>query len=90
MSDALQTHLHGPGAHRAMFAERWATHRLEALREAAETAGFNKFEFARAVLHYAVEEMMWVGRDADVVDAALNEAATLAEMVSEPLPIRSP
>ena len=79
MSDALQSHLHGPGAHRAMFAERWVTHRLKALREAADAAGFSAVEFARAVLHYAVEEMLWVGRDLDVVDAALGEPRTTGE-----------
>jgi hypothetical protein len=81
MSDALQSRLERQGAHRAMFAERWVTHRLEAMREAAEAAGFNNFEFARAVLHYGVEEMMWVGRDAELVDAAIEEATTLAAVV---------
>jgi len=64
-----------------MFAERWVTNKLEATRQAADAAGFSRFEFARAVLHYAVEEMLWVGRDEDVVDAALAEATALAALV---------
>lgn len=64
-----------------MFAERWVTHRMETIRQAAEAAGFSRFEFARAILHYSVEEMLWVGRDAEVVDAALAEATALAALV---------
>lgn len=81
MPDIVQSRLEGPGADRQAFAERMVAHRLNAVREAASDAGFTRFEIARSILHYAVEEMMLVGRDPDVIDAALEEAAELAQIV---------
>lgn len=83
MSNAAQSRPEGPGAHRQAFADRMLAHRLNGLREAASAAGYTRFEIARAILHFAVEEMMDVGRDPDVLDAALEEATALATMVSE-------
>jgi hypothetical protein len=82
MSDALQSHLDGPGAHRQAFAERMVAHRLNAVREAASAAGFTNFEIARAILHYGIEEMMFVGRDPELVDAAIEEATAVAQVVA--------
>lgn len=83
MSDAAQSRPDGPGAHRQAFADRMLAHRLNAVREAASAAGYTRFEIARAILHFAVEEMMVVGRDPDVLDAALEEATAIAEIVRE-------
>lgn len=66
-----------------MFCERWVTHRIEGVRQAAEAAGLSKFEFARAVLHYGVEEMLLIGRDADLVDAAVAEATLLSAVLDQ-------
>lgn len=82
MSDVAQSRLDGPGAHRQAFADRMLAHRLNGVREAASEAGYTRFEIARAILHFAVEEMMVVGRDPAVLDAALEEATALAAMVA--------
>lgn len=82
MPDALQSRLERPGSDRQAFAERMVAHRLNAVREAASAAGYTRFEIARAMLHFAVEEMMVVGRDPDVLDAALEEATSLAALVA--------
>lgn len=81
MSDAAQSRPEGPGAHRQAFADRMLAHRLAGVREAASEAGYTRFEIARAILHYGVEEMMLVGRDPEVIDAALEETTTLAETI---------
>lgn len=82
MSEAASSRLEGAGAHRQAFADRMLAHRLAGVREAARDAGYTRFEIARAILHFAVEEMMAVGRDPDVLDAALEEATSLAALVA--------
>lgn len=81
MSDAAQSRPEGRGTHRQAFADRTLAHRLKGVREAASEAGYTRFEIARAILRFAVEEMMVVGRDPDVLDAALEEATALAQIV---------
>jgi len=66
------------------FADRILAHRLEGARGAAGQAGYTRFEIARAILHFAVEEMMLVGRDPNVLDAVLEEANSLAILVEPP------
>lgn len=83
MFDAAQSRPEGPGTHRQAFADRMLAHRLAAVRQVASAAGYTRFEIARAILHFAIEEMMIVGRDPDVLDAALEEATALAEIVCE-------
>lgn len=82
MSDAAHLRPEWRGAHRQAFADRMLAHRLNSVREAASAAGFTRFEIARAILHYGIEEMMLVGRDPDVIDAALEEATSLAALVA--------
>lgn len=82
MPDAFQSRPEGPGAHRQAFADRMLTHRLNGVREAASVAGYTRFEIARAILHFAIEEMLIASRDPDVLDAALEEATALAVLVN--------
>lgn len=81
MSDAAQSCREGPGAHRQAFADRMLAHRLNGVCEAASAAGYTRFEIARAMLRFAVEEMMVVGCDPELLDAAFEEATFLAAVV---------
>lgn len=71
------------GAERQAFADRAVAHRMHALGDALAISGFTKFEVALAMLHYSVDELMFVGRDPEVLDDALREARELAQIVGE-------
>lgn len=67
------------GAGRQPFADRAVAHCLNA-RDALAESGFTKFVFALAML---IDELLFVGRDPNVVDDALREAREIATLVAK-------